>query len=715
MASVLLMSQSSILFAFKKNTFHRNLQFATCKVPPTILGIGTTMIILRSSNRLVSASHSRLVTATTTSSIGYRNLPTSRRTFVSFSRSRKQTQDSSSASSKPSLRRDPGLTFTSVISDPKEVPGPEGIPSRSRQVQLLQSGDIQYDVLVIGGGATGAGCALDAAARGLTVACVERGDFASETSSRSTKLIWAGIRYMATATAALLNPSLFIKPIVTVQDFLGEMKMVLNCHNERRYMIDTQKHLCHWIPIAVPFTSWHVSPAPMGHWLFGFFPVLAPVVFKMYDALSAFTCPPSYIMTPSRTKTAFPTMATENLKYCAVFYEAQHNDSRTNLAIAMSAAEKGAHIANYVEITNLIQDSSGTVTGAHAVDRMTGKSFAIRAKKIILAGGPFTDDLRQMEAGEHNPAVRGASGTHIVLPGYFTPPGMGMLDYNTSDGRFLFILPWLGHTLIGTTDKKTPAETMQNPPEDEIEWLLNESKKYLSPDLKIRRSDVLSAWRGWRPLAADPHAPPGAPVSRDHVISENPETGVLFIAGGKWTTWREMAQEVVDRVANGTKCSTLGIKLHGGEGYEGNLAIQLIQKYDGMAQDIAEHLVATYGSRALDVCELSQSGQVTHVSGKRLLDGFPYIDSEVVYATREYACTIEDVLSRRTRLAYLDKDAAVKAIPQVADIMGRELGWSKKVKEQQILAARSYIESYAGRTPANTAQNTEDAPTPQAA
>jgi glycerol-3-phosphate dehydrogenase len=145
---------------------------------------------------------------------------------------------------------------------------------------------------------------------------------------------------------------------------------------------------------------------------------------------------------------------------------------------------------------------------------------------------------------------------------------MGLLDYNTSDGRFLFILPWENHTLIGTTDTKGPAETLPNPPEDEVEWLLAECRTYLSPDLKIRRSDVLSAWRGWRPLAVDPHAPPDAPASRDHVISENPETGVIFVAGGKWTTWREMAEEVVDRVVGekGPRCRTLGVKLFGGEG-----------------------------------------------------------------------------------------------------------------------------------------------------
>jgi glycerol-3-phosphate dehydrogenase len=319
--------------------------------------------------------------------------------------------------------RDAGLKFTSVVSDPKEVEGPRGVPSRAEQVRHLQNSEITHDILVIGGGATGAGIALDATSRGLRVACIERGDFSSETSSRSTKLIWAGIRYMATASAALLSPKFFTAPISTIQDFLGEMKMVLSCHRERQYMMEQQKHLCNWIPIAIPFDQWHVSPPPFGHKLFGFFPILAPIVLKFYDSLSMFTCPPSYIMRPKEAKEKFPQLADRTIKYCAVFYEAQHNDARTNIAIAMSAAEKGAVISNYVEMMDVIRDeTTGKVVGVQAQDRMTGKLFTIHAKKVVFAGGPFTDGLRTMEQKEGEtikPAVRGAAGTHIVLPGYY--------------------------------------------------------------------------------------------------------------------------------------------------------------------------------------------------------------------------------------------------------------------------------------------------------
>mmetsp|Transcript_5405 Transcript_5405/g.13577 ORF Transcript_5405/g.13577 Transcript_5405/m.13577 type:complete len:781 (-) Transcript_5405:24-2366(-) len=616
-------------------------------------------------------------------------------------------------SSVSQLKRDPGLEVTGVVSDPKEVEAPKGLPSRAEQIRRLQQppGGDCFDVLVIGGGATGAGIALDASMRGLKTACIERGDFASETSSRSTKLIWAGIKYMATATSTLLSANFFTSPVQTVKDFYGEMKMVFHCHQERQFMMDQQRHLCNWVPIAMPFTEWHISPPPFKHPLFGFFPVYAPLGLKLYDSLSFFRCPPSFILTKKKAREVFPQLEEKDLKYCAVFYEAQHNDARTNVAIAMTAAEKGATISNYVEMLDTIKNpSTGKVTGVLALDRMTGNTFEIHAQRVVFAGGPFTDSLRKMEVDTEEarekmpPAVRGASGTHIVLPAYYCPNEMGLLDYNTSDGRFLFMLPWEGHTLVGTTDTKGPAETSPRPPEDEIEWLLEECGKYLTPDMKLRRSDVLSSWRGWRPLAADPHAPPDAPVSRDHVISENPDTGVIFIAGGKWTTWREMAEEIVDRIVGeeAPKCKTLETKLFGGEGYTKSLSIQLIQKY-GMSEEVADHLVKSYGGRSWEVCELLQpSGKNSPNSpkfGHRIVEEYPYIEADVVWACREYACTIEDVLSRRTRLAFLNKDAAMEAIPVVADIMAKELGWTTKVKQKQIESATKCVNSYGGRIP----------------
>jgi len=227
-----------------------------------------------------------------------------------------------------------GAPFPLTPPHNKEVKGPNGIPSRIEQVRKLQNNgtkDSPYDVLVIGGGATGAGIAFDAVTRTdssgnsnvLKVACIERGDFASETSSRSTKLIWAGIKYLASAAAALISVNLLTSPIKTVQDFYGEFNMVFNCHQERKYMLDKQKHLTNWVPIVCPFTEWHIWPPPFGHWLFSFFPILAPAVFKFYDGLSQFTCPPSFIMGKKESRNKFPQLNEQDIKYCAVFYEGE--------------------------------------------------------------------------------------------------------------------------------------------------------------------------------------------------------------------------------------------------------------------------------------------------------------------------------------------------------------------------------------------------------
>jgi len=197
-------------------------------------------------------------------------------------------------------------------------------------------------------------------------------------------------------------------------------------------------------------------------------------------------------MGKTKAKEVFPQLSDRDINYCAVFYEAQHNDSRTNLAIAMSAAEYGANMSNYLEMIGTIKGEGGKVIGIKALDRMTNKSFEIYSKKVVFAGGPFTDSMREMEeddVSKTKPAVNGASGTHIVLPKYYCPKNIGLLDYNTSDGRFLFFLPWKNHTLVGTTDTKCPAETLPAPPEDDVQWILDECGKYLSKDLRVRRSD----------------------------------------------------------------------------------------------------------------------------------------------------------------------------------------------------------------------------------
>lgn len=583
------------------------------------------------------------------------------------------------------------LQGETVVTSPPPIP--KELPTRSQQLDNLRSGKT-FDVLVIGGGATGAGTALDAATRGLNTAMIEKHDFGGETSARSTKLVWAGVKYLASSLAKLLDWRNLGQPLQAYRDFSDEFHMVMGCQRERKILLENNPHLTNWVPIAIPVRNWVEWPPPFGHSLFALAPVVFPLVFKFYDSLSGFTCPPSHIMGPSRARRKFPQLADDNFKYAQVFYEGQHNDARTATCLALTAAQEGATVANHTEMIDLIRDDSGKAIGIQCRDNLSSKEFSVYSKSIIFCGGPFTDGMRKLEQADCKPAVQGGRGTHIVLPGYYSPRSIGMLDINTSDGRFLFFLPWEGHTLVGTTDSVDKPVSTPEPPEREIDWLLKEVETYLSPELQIRRSDVLSAWQGFRPLAVGGNEE--GQVSRDHVIATNPQTGITYVTGGKWTTYREMAEQVLDLVIEQNKfdagqCVTADMTLRGGIGYTKNLPIRLVQEL-GLQPDCAEHLASTYGVCAYDVC---RSG-----SKKRLVEGFPYLEGEVDYACRqEMACTLQDMLSLRFRLAYLDKQATLDVVDSVANLMQLSLGWSRREKARQIKEAVAYVSSFGGPVP----------------
>ena len=476
--------------------------------------------------------------------------------------------------------------------------------------------------------------------------------------------------------------------------------------------LENNPHLTNWVPIAVPMKTWVTWPPPFGHPIFAIAPLVLPAVMKFYDSMSAFTCPPSHVMSKSRASRKFSQLD-EDVKYVQVFYEGQHNDARTNLAIALSAAEEGAAVANHTEMIGVLFDQDGgKAVGVTCRDNLDGREYNVMAKCIIFAGGPFTDSMRKLENPDMKPAVNGAAGTHIVLPGYYSPPDIGMLDINTSDGRFLFFLPWQGSVIVGTTDRKGEPTSSPGPPEDEIQWILTEVEKYLDSNVRVRRADVLSAWQGWRPLASDPHAPPDAPVSRDHIISINQETGITFVTGGKWTTYREMAEDVVNRVLDYKQittthtgnlvgpCVTLKKSLWGGTGYEKNVAIKLVQKF-GISEQTAKHLSKTYGTHAFDVCYLSKpTGKTWPRFGKALVEGYPYIESEIEFACHyEYVRTLKDMLTLRFRLAFLNSEAAIAIAPKVCDVMAEHLDWDEAEQKQQLEDAMSVLSEFGGPVP----------------
>ena len=354
-----------------------------------------------------------------------------------------------------------------------------------------------------------------------------------------------------------------------------QYKLVKEALTERRIFLQTAPYLSDMLPIMLPiYKYWQVPYYYAGC--------------KMYDILAGKeNMESSYLMSKGKALETFPMLKSEGLVGAVVYYDGQHNDSRMNMALIMTAVKHGAAVANYCEVTELHKDpKTGKLIGAQVVDNLTKKSFPIRARGVINATGPFTDALLKLDNPDHKPIVQASSGIHITLPGYYSPRTMGLLDPATSDGRVIFFLPWQGNTIAGTTD--TPSRVTKTPEasEEDIRWVLNEVRNYLSPDIKVRRGDVLSAWSGLRPLVRDPSAEEGstAGLVRSHVVHVS-DSGLLTIAGGKWTTYRKMAEETVDeavkvfglegRVKSG--CVTDTLRLVGSDGWSRNMFIGLIQ------------------------------------------------------------------------------------------------------------------------------------------
>ena len=574
----------------------------------------------------------------------------------------------------------------------------DGYFSRGQSQGQAASGneDGPYDLLVIGGGATGAGVALDAVTRGLKVALVERDDFAAGTSSKSTKLVHGGVRYLEKAFWEL--------------DY-NQYKLVKEALRERRYFLDTAPHLSQWLPIMIPVDKWWKAPY---FW----------AGTKAYDILAGSeNIESSYFLTRSKALDAFPMLKKDHLFGALVYYDGAHNDSRMNISLAMTAALYGATVVNQCEVTSLSKDpSTGQLKGATVRDLIptrdgrpsSSDSFSIRAKGIINATGPFTDSIRKLDEPDVPEIVAPSSGVHVILPGYFSPSNMGLIDPSTSDGRVIFFLPWHGNTIAGTTD--APTAISQNPiaGEQEISWILKEIQNYLAPEINVRRGDVLAAWSGIRPLVRDPKAKNTEGLVRNHLLTSS-ASGLLTISGGKWTTYRQMAEEAVDEAISlfdltpkavhsppniaGTdapsitfpdasttggkaldgSCQTHSVKLVGAHGFSKTLFINLIQHF-GIDTETAKHLTTAYGDRAWTVAALcAPTERRFPVRGQALSALYPFVDGEVRYAVRhEYAQTAVDVIARRTRLAFLNAQAALEALPNVIDIMSAELGWGKQ-------------------------------------
>ncbi|XP_066263692.1 glycerol-3-phosphate dehydrogenase, mitochondrial-like isoform X1 [Branchiostoma lanceolatum] len=554
---------------------------------------------------------------------------------------------------------------------PAPVPGP--LPMRAANLQALQE-TAEFDVLVIGGGATGCGVALDAVTRGLKTALVERDDFSAGTSSRSTKLIHGGVRYLQKAIMGLDKE---------------QYNLVKEALHERANLLEIAPHLSGPLPIMLPVYRWWQLPY---FW----------AGIKAYDLVAGSQCvKSSYLLTKSRALELFPMLKKDRLVGAIVYYDGQHNDARMNLAIALSAARHGAAVANHMEVKSLTKstDDNGKeiISGAIMKDTLTGEEITLKAKCVINATGPFTDGVRQMDNAQIPNICQPSAGVHIILPDYYSPESMGLLDPSTSDGRVIFFLPWAGLTIAGTTDSPCDVTHNPTPTEKEIQFILNEIKNYLSPDVSVRRGDVLAAWSGIRPLVSDPNSKNTQSISRNHVIEVSP-TNLVTIAGGKWTTYRSMASDTVDKAIEvcsleprHKECQTDGLMLEGGDAYTPTMFIRLVQDF-GLENEVAQHLAHTYGDKAFEVAKLAQmTGKRWPVVGKRLVEDFPYLEAEVKYAAKEYACTAIDVIARRTRLAFQNVQAAETALPTIVKLLGQELGWSKQRCKEEEEAAKEFL------------------------
>ncbi|HEX7022545.1 MAG TPA: FAD-dependent oxidoreductase, partial [Trueperaceae bacterium] len=370
-----------------------------------------------------------------------------------------------------------------------------------------------------------------------------------------------------------------------------------------------------------------------------------------------------------------------------VYYDGQFDDARMNIALVLTAVAEGATVANYLEVEALTKNG-GRLAGATLRDKLSGQTLDVSASVVINATGPFTDTIRQMDDPNATPMLSTSSGSHVVLDKRFSPPETGLLIPQTEDGRVLFLLPWLGHTLVGTTDHPAPLQANPKATEDDIEYILRHVRKYFS--LPVERKDVLASWAGLRPLVSDPHAADTAKLSRDHVINISP-SGLLTIAGGKWTTYRKMALDTVDHAIDlggftAGPSRTESLVLVGGRNYSPAGTGALQERY-GLDLDIASYLNRAYGDCAPVVAGMAVDGL-----GARLVAGQPYLEAEVLYgALHESARTIEDLLARRLRLSFLDHQGTLAAIPRVAELMAQALGWNVEKKAAAEERARAYF------------------------
>ncbi|MBL6962794.1 MAG: glycerol-3-phosphate dehydrogenase/oxidase [Bacteroidetes bacterium] len=505
---------------------------------------------------------------------------------------------------------------------------------RKKMISDIRKAGKKWDIAIIGGGATGVGTAVEAASRGYKVVLIEQSDFGKGTSSRSTKLVHGGVRYLQQ----------------------GNISLVLEALKERGILYRNAPHLVHNLAFVVPVYDWWEGP------FYG-------IGLKIYDMLAGKEgFGPSKILSKEETISHIPTIETEGLRGGVIYHDGQFDDARLLINLVQTAQEQGALMLNYVKALALLKEND-EISGILAHDMESGEKLTIHAKVVINATGVFSDSVRKMDDPEIKNIMTSSQGVHLVLDKSFLPGNTAIMVPHTDDGRVLFALPWHNRTLVGTTDtfvdEYLPEPTAR---EDEIDFLLKHSAQYLTKDPD--RGDVKSVFVGLRPLVKSSHNDEDtASISRDHTITIS-RSGLISIAGGKWTTYRKMAEDTLEQA----------IAIGGLEESESVTKKLRIHGYQSDSKN--EDAFSIYGS---DASELEAFINVNPGLNKRLHPDYDIREAEIIWAVRnEMARTIEDFLARRTRLLLLDARASIEVAPFVASSMAKELGRNKEWIRQQI-------------------------------
>ncbi len=514
-----------------------------------------------------------------------------------------------------------------------------------KRAELLQQlmDEPLWDMIVIGGGATGLGTAVDAASRGYRTLLLEQGDFAQGTSSRSTKLIHGGVRYLQQ----------------------GNLSLVLEALRERGLLIRNAPHLVHNLSFVVPLYDWWEGP------FYG-------IGLKLYDVLAGkLGLGPSCLLTREETLRHIPTVEAQGLKGGVIYHDGQFDDSRLAISLALTLADLGGVALNYLPVTAISREN-GLVTGVEARESETGRLFTIRGKVVINAAGPFIDAVRRLIDPDVRELITPSQGVHLVLDGSFLPGDSAIMVPHTDDGRVLFAVPWHGRVIVGTTDTPVTAATIEpRPLPEEIDFLLSHAARYLTRHPE--RKDVLSVFAGIRPLVRADAGSDTASLSRDHTLLVE-SSGLVTIAGGKWTTYRKMGEDTVTAAAQ-----VAGLEDR--QSVSGSLQIHGWQ--EGVA---ADDPLQVYGSDGAKLMQLFIENPAWREPLHRLL---PYSEGEVVWGVRiEGARTVADILARRTRALLLDARASIAAAPRVAQLMAQELGQDRAWQEAQVAAFAELAKGY---------------------